>query len=295
MKFLLIGHTVEDHIRRGDTVAIQPGGIYYAASGLLYFKENEDQLFLQTSYEDANYHLYEAVYNKINLEYSEKRSAIPRVHLSALEAGERCEKYENITDTLNIRTDELNQFDGIYVNMITGFDITLDALKEIRRAYSGNIYMDVHTLSRGLSDDMEREFRLIPKFDEWAACVDILQFNHNEMKTVSKKKDEWEVVEELFSFGVKIVLITKGENGIRLYRKSAGEVESVFLSSIKVPTINRIGCGDIFGTIFFYVYISSGDYYKALRIANTAAGCVATYDLPQKIQRIKDDTLARLD
>ena len=98
---------------------------------------------------------------------------------------------------MEINIGNLNLFDGILINMITGFDFNLEQIKEIRNVYKGLIYIDVHTLSRGLDKNLKREFRLIPFFNEWASSVDIIQVNESELRTISKKTDELEIVKEV--------------------------------------------------------------------------------------------------
>ena len=41
----------------------------------------------------------------------------------------------------------------------------------------------------------------------------------------------------------------------------------------KVQAINKIGCGDIFGVVFFYTYIKDNDVIKSLKTANEAGYC----------------------
>ena len=47
---------------------------------------------------------------------------------------------------------DLNKFDGIFINMITGFDINQKQIEDVRKKFKGLIYFDVHTLSRGVSE-----------------------------------------------------------------------------------------------------------------------------------------------
>jgi sugar/nucleoside kinase (ribokinase family) len=189
---------------------------------------------------------------------------IPRVHLNLQKDCERHEAYENITNNLSLDISELNSFDGILINMITGFDITLDQLIQIRNNYSGIIFIDIHTLSRGLNEDYKREFRLIPDFQKWAKCLDIIQVNQNELYTLSYKKIEMEIVEELFSYGVKILCVTKGEFGAKVYYNNQNEVASYFVAARKIINPNVIGCGDVFGASFFYSYIRNKNVLDSL-------------------------------
>ena len=160
--------------------------------------------------------------------------------------------------------DDLNQFDGILINMITGFDITLTQLIEIRKNCSGLIFIDVHTLSRGLDENYKRNFRLIPDFDKWAKCLDIIQVNQHELFTLSQKKNEIKIVEELFNTGVKIVCVTKGELGAKVYFKNSNEILSYFVAARKISNPNVIGCGDVFGASFFYSYIRNKNVMDSL-------------------------------
>ena len=90
--------------------------------------------------------------------------------------------------------------------MISGYDINLEQLKNIRNKYKGVIYFDVHTMARGLGKDMKREFRQITNFNEWADNIDILQSNEEEFKTLSNKANRIDVVRELFSYRIKIII-----------------------------------------------------------------------------------------
>jgi sugar/nucleoside kinase (ribokinase family) len=180
---------------------------------------------------------------------------------------ERHEAYENITNNLSLDISGLNRFDGILINMITGFDITLDQLIKIRNDYSGLIFIDIHTLSRGLNKDYKREFRTIPDFQDWAKCLDIIQVNQSELYTLSNKKNEMEIVEELFSLGVKIICVTKGEFGARVYYKNQNEIASYFVAARKINNPNVIGCGDVFGASFFYSYIRNKNAIDSLTVA----------------------------
>src|SRR4030065_53912 len=105
----------------------------------------------------------------------------------------------------------------VLINMISGYDISLDQLKRLRKNYSGMIYFDVHTFSRGLDENGHRIFRRIADFNEWAQCIDILQTNESELLTLSDKKEEAEIVDELFSYGINQIIITKAERGATVF------------------------------------------------------------------------------
>lgn len=256
MDILIIGHSVEDHIFfRDRQQEMKPGGIFYSAAAFSTFAEPDDNLFLLTSTEKSNYQLFDKVYSKVNLEFTYHTEAIPKNHLMVFDDKERHEKYENITDKLNIGITDFSRFDGIYVNMITGFDISLEDASRIRNNYHGPMFIDVHTLSRGIEPNYVRNFRKIPRFDEWARAFDIIQVNENELLTLSSPDKEEDIAKHLFSLGVKVLIITKGEKGVAMYYVEKEEIRYTFLDAIDIVTVNRIGCGDMFGSVFFIIIL----------------------------------------
>ncbi|MBK7501197.1 MAG: carbohydrate kinase family protein [Ignavibacteriales bacterium] len=264
MKLLVIGHSVLDFIISDKEQKISAGGIFYSISALNHLTSIDDEIYLCSQYDDETYTHFKSEFEKVNKKYFQKVEKIPRVHLNLQKDKERHEAYENITNNLSLNFSELNSFNGILINMITGFDITLDQLLQIRSDYSGLIFIDIHTLSRGLNEDYKREFRLIPEFQSWAKCLDIIQVNQNELYTLSHKKIEMEIVQELFSFGVKIICVTKGELGARVYYKNQNEIASFFVAARKINNPNVIGCGDVFGASFFYSYIRNKNVINSL-------------------------------
>jgi sugar/nucleoside kinase (ribokinase family) len=177
--------------------------------------------------------------------------------------------------------------------MVTGFDISLEQLKKLRSNYSGLIYFDVHTLSRGLDENNNRNFRTIPYFEHWAKCVDILQVNTNELFTLSNLQTEHEIVTWLLSLGVTAIIITLDEKGAKYYYSDRGEKASYFQSAFKVETKNKIGCGDVFGAVFIYHYLKNKNLNSALSYANCAAGCIASYSDIKLIKNLKNDIIRR--
>lgn len=264
MKLLLIGHSVLDYIKSETQQKISAGGIFYSISAFNRLKSDEDELFLCSQYDEETYSYFKPEFEKVNNTFLQKVDKIPRVHLNLQKDSERHEAYENITNNLSLIFSNLKSFDGILINMITGFDITLNQLTQIRNDYSGLIFIDIHTLSRGLAEDFKREFRLIPEFESWAKCLDIIQVNQNELFTLSNKKNELEIVDEIFGFGVRVLCVTKGEIGAKVYFKNQNEIASYFVAARKINNPNIIGCGDVFGASFFYSYIRNKNAVDSL-------------------------------
>jgi hypothetical protein len=293
MKLLLIGHSVADIINKDDEKIIQPGGIFYTASAIKELSTENDSIFLCTQVDDKYYNLYEQVYESFDRSFTEKVNSIPMVELTISGHFERKEHYKNLSNKIKIDYSGLKEFDGILVNMITGFDIDVTQLKEIRKSTRALIYFDVHTLSRGLDENMHRDFRSIPNFDKWAENIDIIQCNEDEIFTLSQKQNESEIVKKLFECGVKVVCLTKGESGVRVYYQNKSEVASYFRTTKKISYNNKVGCGDVFGAAFFYGYISSGDIFKAAELASSSAEFIASINNLSEFRKFKQNVIER--
>jgi sugar/nucleoside kinase (ribokinase family) len=293
MNLLIIGQSVVDRISNKGNEELKPGGIFYSTIALNYLAEQTDEIFLCTSMCRKDEYLFKDIYEMVNTKYVQYVDNIPTVMLTVYDDKERDEKYSDITQNIILPMNELSIFDGIFINMITGFDINLKQMEEVRKEFKGLVYFDVHTFSRGVSDDMRRNFRRIPGFCKWAKNIDILQVNEEEIQTISDEKNEIDIVREMFSYGIKIIIVTKDEHGARAYFIEGNEINSVFISAIKVKVLNKVGCGDVFGAVFFYNYIRKADIIDSLIAANLAAGVSTTYSLITEFKDFKKDVLQR--
>jgi len=293
MNILVFGHSVIDKINYGKDEIIKPGGIFYTTAALANITESSDNIYVCTTIDKINENLFSSVFKKIKPNYLSYSANIPTVKLNIYDNKEREETYENVSGNLQFNISNLNRFDGILINMVTGFDLSLKQIMEIRKNYNGIIYFDVHTFSRGLDSEMKRNFRRITDFIEWAKCVDIIQANELEVKTLSPKINEEEIARELIGYGVKQLVVTKGDKGAKVYFS-----ENIFLSSEEIPAldvkpVNKVGCGDVFGAVYFYNYIRNKNLIEALTLANIAAGASTTYIDINDYLNLKADVLAR--
>ena len=238
MKLLIIGHSVEDHFISSVKEEIKPGGIYYTASALNYLKAKDVEIVLLTANEKENYSLFSSVYENFDKNYFQNVDSIPKVFLKIYKQGERDECYNKVTENLNINIENIDSFDGILINMITGFDISLEQLISLRKLFKGFIYFDVHTLSRGLEADGKRSFRTIPDFTKWAELLDIIQVNQHELLTLSDEKDQADIVREVLNTGTKYLILTMEELGAKVFYLENGEINSVFKPANKIEFIS---------------------------------------------------------
>lgn len=264
MKILIVGHSVFDIISFSGKQVFSPGGIFYSAQQLLKISFPEDKLFICTQIDDNSKEHFLPIYSEFNTEFIEKVDSIPSVKLILDNSSERKEIYFNTPSKLNINKINFSAFDAILINMITGNEITAEDLKLIRSQTSGIIFFDVHTLSRPMNQSGERIFSQIKNYEEWLRNIDILQANENEFETLGVFQSEMERVNNLFEIGVKIILLTKGLNGSKVFYKKDNEIKSYFISAKEIQTTNTVGCGDTFGVTFFYNYIRTKNVYHSL-------------------------------
>lgn len=287
MKILLIGHSIVDHFEGGDSKVSYPGGIFYSTLGVLSLSNKRDKIYLVTGYNPKSFHLFEKIYSKVELGFASKIDEMPEVFLHLYDDKEREENYKNLSSQLTLdKIEGWNEFDGVIVNMITGYDISLEQLSWIRKQFNGLIYFDVHTLSRGVDKNLKRQFRTIPDAEKWLNNIDILQVNENELMSLKEASYD-EVINFVFDRGVKILLITKSAAGAEAYFILNDEIKKIFMPGKKVKAVNSVGCGDIFGAVFFYSYLCGKSIDESLRLAVKYGGLAVSKSINDKHNLVK--------
>ena len=291
MNFLVIGHTVSDIINESGGQRAQPGGIYYTISALIAIKENLDKIYLVSSIDDKNRHLFRKLYSGIESRYIKTVDEIPVVNLKIVEKKEREECYLNVTDKVDL-TELLRsdiEIDGILINMITGTEIDSEDLMQLRKKFDIPIYFDLHTLSRGIDSSMRRYFRVVPDIESWLENIDILQMNENEMRSLGMGEEEFSIAERVFNYRPSVIIITKGVKGSRIFMKTEHDFFSYYEPAVEVNSVNNVGCGDVFGAAFFYDYIKTGNVLESFRTANRYGAVSTTYKNINDLINIKND------
>jgi sugar/nucleoside kinase (ribokinase family) len=156
------------------------------------------------------------------------------------------------------------------------------------------IYFDIHTLSRGVDTNLNRIFRRIPDFNKWSECIDILQANEAELLTLSDRTNETTIIEELFSYGIKQIIITRAERGATVFFREQNSVKKIHKDALQTNVVNKVGCGDVFGAVYFYNYIKNKNVILALEQANLYAGIATTYSEAKDYLNLKRDANERI-
>jgi sugar/nucleoside kinase (ribokinase family) len=85
------------------------------------------------------------------------------------------------------------------------------------------------------------------------------------------------IIDELFSYGIKQIIITRAEKGATVFLRENNSVKKVHQDALKTNVVNKVGCGDVFGAVYFYNYIKNKNVILALDQANLFAGIATTY------------------
>ena len=224
----------------------------------------------------------------VNLFYKDKDSIL---NVSTKQTYDR---EENSTEpTLSVDYEQvkdlLGSLDGILVNLVSGVDITIDALKKIRENFNGYIHMDLHNLVMQTFPDGTRKQMPVKNWNNWVELPDTLQMNESELSVLTGDNvTEYETAEKiLLNKKVSSLVVTRGRSGVSLYRlmhKTAAGESYYDLDRNDLPRIDSrqfidsTGCGDVFASSFFYKNAELGlkDQHLALNFANKMASLNAS-------------------
>ncbi|PJB00630.1 MAG: hypothetical protein CO128_00005, partial [Ignavibacteriales bacterium CG_4_9_14_3_um_filter_30_11] len=76
--------------------------------------------------------------------------------------------------------------------------------------------------------------------------------------------------------GTKYLIKTMGDKGTRVYMKDGKEIKSLFISANRIEEGTTVGCGDIFGSVFFYNYIKGENLKNIISKSNKSAAFAAS-------------------
>ncbi len=197
----------------------------------------------------------------------------------------------------------VRDLDAIYVNFISGFELTLGTAQALRRGFDGPIYADLHSLFLGMQHDGVRVPRPLAEAAAWMGCFDVVQLNEDEMRQLSP--DPLSLAAEAIGQGVSLLVVTLGPKGAA-YVAAPGfdgfpgrgdarvaprvrdanvaptaaiprPVRSALIPASSVDTLDPTGCGDVFGAAAAARLFSGDPIEDALRHAATAAARNAAF------------------
>lgn len=161
--------------------------------------------------------------------------------------------------------------DAVLLNFISGHELELADLEDLRRSLDATLYADVHSLFLATQPGGTRTPRVLDEWRSWYACFDIVQMNEDEFSLLTRSPDGPRALEEVLEAGPGVACVTRGSRGARVAYRSQGRtlVEDVTLMHSRSgdPT----GCGDIWGAVMCGRLLAGAGEVQAAEAANRVA------------------------
>jgi sugar/nucleoside kinase (ribokinase family) len=185
--------------------------------------------------------------------------------------------------------------DALYINFISGFELSLETATRLRAAFDGPIYADLHSLFLGIDAAGWRSFQPLAAWREWLRCFDIVQVNEPEMDMLASAwGDPWHLAAEVVGPDLRLLVVTLGSRGAACiaapdfgrgplsWKHDAGRIERVVppaaarsqrftLAPDTQVDGDPTGCGDVWGATCFCRMLAGRGLEDSVRAALDAA------------------------
>lgn len=305
-----------DYIHRGEfTTVKQFGGILYSLVSLAVFTEGKAVVYPVMNLGEDEYSNVTAFlknFSNIDLSYIRKVEHKTRVvnlfykdkdSVLNVSVKKTYDREENSTEpTLPVGYGHVKELlpnlDGILINLVSGVDITLQALQNIRKNFEGYIHMDLHNLVMFTYPDGRREQLPVKEWKEWTSIPDTLQMNESELNILTGENvTEYDTAEKILNNGrTRSITVTRGRSGISLYilNKETNKIKRADIQRIEsTGFIDSTGCGDVFASAFFYSNSINklNDLHTSVNYANKMASVNASLHGVEDLSKLRIDNL----
>lgn len=223
-----------------------------------------------------------------------------RVELRYHDAHRRCERLTGGVPPW--RWPELEPLveglDAIYLNFISGFEIELEDLKQLRSRFAGPIYADIHSLMLGRTADGLRVPQPLHAWREWLRCADAVQVNEDELALLAgSSRDPWQFAVDVLDEETRLLLVTRGPAGADYYAEADLPGDPLEWPRLRSAALRRpapvrtgaiappsgalngdpTGCGDVWGSTLFASLLGGCTLEEAIVRAHSAAARNVTH------------------
>ncbi len=282
MKILVIGHLCLDVIHHADGTETQsPGGIFFSVATLANILPKSDAILpvfgIGKNDYDSIIKLLERYPNIDTSGLFKINGPTNQVLLQYQDVSERIECSKHISEPVPFKKIKPHlDADMILLNMISGYDIALETLDEMRmevRDAHTPIYMDVHSLTLGIREDCTRFHRPVETWRRWLFMLHAAQMNEEEAAILTGEQyDEDGLAKQVLALNTKALIITRGSRGCTAYVDSHKHTQRHDCTGIPLgKTVDPTGCGDVFAAAYSAHYMRTKDIPGSLAFANRIA------------------------
>lgn len=210
----------------------------------------------------------------------------PHFHCYILFASEYGTQYdENVEVPITFSQVQpfINNSKFILVTPMTGFELDLSTLQQIKGIAKCPVYFDYHILALGRDKLGNRFLQRRPDWLQWCTACDHLQLNQFEAESlgyfVESEKDMLRFVGPVLERGVTSVAVTLGARGVLVAWKDGEEAKTKWIEATNVSAIiDPTGCGDVFAGAFIVHMLQTGKILASYEFANRVAGLKCTFE-----------------
>ena len=295
MNYLVIGEPCVDVIHKANGEIINSyGGILYSLISMAVLSKSDDNIIPIMNLGEDEFDNICSILKKypnikthgVNKVKHPTRKVFLHYNLYNQDKSARVESSSEPTYTLQYNQCEsfLKTADAILINMISGIDIGIETLRNIRKNFGGFMHIDIHNIVMLTKPDGSRIHTHVDNWYEWCTNSDTVQMNEFEIATLSREKlTEYKIADKILfntNYDVKGLIVTRGIDGVTGFtrkEKSYGNEKFFDLDHVEIPAIENphfvdsTGCGDVFASSFTLDYSLNKDFQKSVHYANRMA------------------------
>jgi hypothetical protein len=162
----------------------------------------------------------------------------------------------------------LEGLDALYVNFISGFELSLPTAEGLRPRVAGPIWGDLHSLFLGVDPEGLRVPRPLPDAPAWLSAFPMVQMNAEEFELLG-------LAAEAPGRDLRLMMVTREGEGAE-YRLGFGAGMPLLRGLVPIPKgrilhPDPIGCGDVWGATVFARLLGGESLEEAMGTGNRMA------------------------
>ncbi|MBF8247957.1 MAG: hypothetical protein HW374_757 [Bacteroidetes bacterium] len=303
MRIGVIGHLCLDvvHLPDGsgnERLSESYGGIFWAVATLANLLSSGDVVYpvfgIGTNEFDRVINRLDRYKNVDTTGIFKMNGPTNHVHLFYTKDGSRrVECSKDISGPIPFsRMEHLTDVDGILINMISGFDITLETLNKIRTEslrQNVPVHFDFHTLSLGIDNEHKRFRRPVVDWRIWCAGINSVQMSEEEAAGLTPEHfGEHSLASAVLSENCHAMIVTRDRRGGTLFQKNGNRLVKHEFHGIETEAQDPTGCGDVFGAAYLFEFLKNRNHIQAAEFANRVAAAKTRFVGVDGLDRVNE-------